>query len=68
MIGAVDTLKFMTKGPSPPSRCVSCTGANKSSMLRCQISPAIGVFIDLAISAAFPSTVRAVKILAKRAD
>jgi hypothetical protein len=48
-IGAVDTLRLMTKGPGPPKRGASGKGASKSSMLRCQMSPVNGVLIGVAI-------------------
>lgn len=57
LIGAVDALKLITKGPEPPSLGLAGNGASKSSMLRCQISPVNGVFIGVAINA-FPRTVR----------
>jgi hypothetical protein len=57
LIGAVDALKLITKGPGPPNRGVSGEGASKSSMLRCQISRVNGEFIGAAINA-FPRTVR----------
>src|SRR5437879_13368029 len=34
----VDVLRLMTKGPGPAVRAGSLGGANKSSMLRCQMS------------------------------
>jgi hypothetical protein len=58
LIGAVDTLRLITKGPAPPSRDVSGKGASKSSMLRCQMSPFNGVFIGAAINV-FPQTIQA---------
>src|SRR2546421_9146216 len=37
-IVAVDVLRLMTKGPGPAVRAGSLGGANRSSMLRCQMS------------------------------
>src|SRR5271165_2042347 len=68
LIGAVDALKLITKGPGPPSRGVCDKGSSKSSMLRCQISPVNGEFIGVAINA-FPRSLReVVRILAKRTE
>jgi len=50
VIGAVDALRLMTKGPGPPRRVASGKGASKSSMVRCQISPVIGVFFGAAMN------------------
>jgi hypothetical protein len=49
-IGAVEALRLITNGPGPPSRVFSGKGSSKSSMLKCQISPVIGVFIGAAIN------------------
>src|SRR5271166_1207131 len=57
LMGAVDALRLITKGPGPPSLTVSAMGASKSSMLRCQISPVSREFVGCAING-FPRKIR----------
>jgi hypothetical protein len=49
VIGADDVVRLITKGPGPPRRIVSGSGANKSSMPKCQMSPLNAVSIGAAM-------------------
>src|SRR5208283_4262427 len=65
-IGAVDVLRLITKGPGPPRRTASGKGANKSSMVRCQISPVIGDFIGAAMNVFSTNRWSVVRIVSKQ--
>ena len=66
-IGAVEVLRLITKGPGPPRRTASGKGANKSSMVRCQISPVIGDFIGAAMNVFSTNGWSVVRIVSKQA-
>ncbi len=66
-IGAVEVLRLITKGPGPPRRTASGKGTNKSSMVRCQISPVIGDFIGAAMNVFSTNGWRVVTIVSKQA-
>src|ERR1700686_3191578 len=57
-IVAVDVLRLMTKGPSPAVRAGSLGGANRSSMLRCQMSSDVGTLITRATPSFLNSCIR----------
>src|SRR5947208_4318339 len=50
-----DVLRLMTKGPAPAARAGSLEGANKSSMLRCQMSSDAWSLTTRATPSSFPS-------------
>jgi hypothetical protein len=49
LMGAVDALRLITKGPGPPRRGEAGSGSSKSSIVKCQISLVNGVLIGVPI-------------------